>query len=742
MMRPHHGMLSVMRFARSVLSLRSGRLCGLVAVLAILLLQPVSTARAECDVEDAFAAVTQAVETTFVCQPVCAKSKYNCYGAAGLAIVLTEISRRDGQGQARVDSFCSSVESMLVGAKDDVQVVKDIMDLLQQLGLTSAQSNTASSALAAVGEAIDIVKCACKTEQLQLKNEYSFGACINDVLQEVGCGKIDFATATFGDCDPVGGFVGGLVNDALNELVGLGCTLEIWSCGEHVPERDYEICDKGLQSDGYGSCIPCESIAHAKTLPNGECGCNSLYTANSLSIFIGQYTTTFSILESCTCKAPLVQDAGGRCLCAFGKVFSDGQCTACPPDRKYVPYRVDEKGNEYLPNCAQQCPLGWSQSKSDPTVCVTNMAMCETAKGEVRNPDTFGRTCMTCKPKQRVATGVPVYGAYCEDCPANTKPSADRTSCVPGCDPGQVLGGLLFGKDQAADPNAAVCQTCPANSYAAYEDETSSKGTCLLCPDGTFSNAGATSCLPLNCGPGAFQDPDDAHACKSCPPTQIYIPAQKKIVKGAGGESKAVFTPGHCGCGENQVLKGGKCMCADGAFKVDIPQAGNALFACGCPEGSQFNAKKGACMCPPGAKFSSSTGADRTCVCTGGATLEGGKCVPAAKRVVPSAKCPAGEIRNDKGVCEKRGETPKARTRPKPSEATPSDLAPVSPPKLKPAPETLSCPPGWMPGPLGKRCIRIVPKDFSTPKLHVPAPLICPRGMTPDATGQRCVPAR
>ena len=722
-------------------------LLGLMLLLAVVAVGPVPSARAACNVGDAIAAAEQAVKTTAVCQPLCEKNKYDCYGAAGLAIVLTEVSRRKNQDV--VNSFCSSVQGLIGNVKNDGEAVQDILGLAEELGLSSAQSETLSTAIGAAGEAIEIVNCACMTEQLQLQNESSFGACINDVLEEIGCGKIDWTTATVGKCDPVGGFIGDIVNDALDEIVSAGCTMEVWECGEHVPEANYVICERGYQSDRAGNCIPCNSIAHGITLPNGECGCETLYKPDSFSMLIGQSTSKFSILRSCSCQPPLVQDARGHCLCPFGEEFTNGTCSPCPPDRKYVPYHVDDKGNAYLPSCSAQCPLGWKQSPDNPAVCVSEFANCDPNFGEVLDPNTYGRSCMTCKPGQRIASGGPVYGNYCEDCPANTKPSPDRRSCVPGCYPGQVLGGLLFSKDQAADPNASVCQTCPANTYAAYENAGSSKGSCVSCPPGTTSNAGATSCMPLDCGPGSFLDPANPNACKSCPATQIYFPTEKKIVSGPGGSSKAVIIEGHCGCGDNQVLKGSTCVCAANAVKIPLPQAGSGLFACQCPEGAQFDAKAGSCACPKGAKLEAKDGT-KMCVCTGGASLKNGLCqypsiqkkapsTSATKRKTPSPACRKGEERNANGDCVKPARH-KDKGGPAPVQPVPPGIQTNPPPIVMPPPKVRSCPPGTVPGPLGKHCFPVVPKGQLKPKDHTPSLLVCPRGMVPDAAGRRCVP--
>jgi len=290
----------------------------------------------------------------------------------------------------------------------------------------------------------------------------------------------------------------------------------------------------------------------------------------------------------------------------------------------------------------------------------------------------------------------------CEACAYGQKASYDHKACLPVCAPGQIYNDKVFG----------MCTTCPANTYASYEKADSSKGVCLPCADGTFSKVGATQCLPLNCGPGSYQDPDDPHACKTCPPTQIYIPTEKKsVISPLTGKKTMQVVPGHCGCGDNQVLKGNTCVCAQGATKISLPGAPGSVFACACPAGAHFNVAAGACACPAEATLNA---AKNTCICPAGQHLEGDKCVaPTPQRLAPKdcsvlgpnyinspkdpaacLRCPAGRIANaERNACVAHGRSTGPATTP--------------PPAGRAARPPLQCRPGMVPDAAGTACVRL-----------------------------------
>jgi hypothetical protein len=615
-----------------------------LVVLIVLTLHPAASAWAGCNFTDVVSAMKAAGETAQICQPVC-EDKYRCYASAGLAIVLTEISRR--KGQDKVDSFCSQVRASLDEILGDLKLIGD---------LTDDQISELSDAMKGLGDVAAVVNCACKTEQLQLKNEASIGACANDVLQAIGCGEIDWSSATIGGCDPVGGIIGDWVDEGLDEIVKLGCGW-LWDCpGEAVGPPNTVCIAFGTQADSKGVCRYCSEFGpHVITQADGSCGCEPPYTATRIG----------KRLAACQCTPPnrLVD---GQCQCPLGAQMIYGVC---------------------------QCPIG-TKASAEQLSCVN---VCNNAAGEIWNSATG--TCVTCPPNSRT---VYVSGSVgqCEACGFGQKVSADHKSCIAACAPGQIMGGLTFSKDQTPDPSAYQCQTCPDNTYASYENPESSKGVCLPCADGTFAKAGATQCLPLNCGPGAYQDPNDPHACKSCPPTQIYIPAEKKIITAPGaepgGQTSVQLIPGHCGCGENQRLEGDTCVCAKGATKVDLPQAGASLFACVCPTGAHLDQATNACICPLGQQLDG----DKCVVPHAGVPAPRKDCATLGPRYINDPKnpaicrrCPAGQVANaERNACVMSARPTAPAIAPPPGRASPR--------------RSLQCPPGMIPNAAGTACIR------------------------------------
>ncbi len=187
----------------------------------------------------------------------------------------------------------------------------------------------------------------------------------------------------------------------------------------------------------------------------------------------------------------------------------------------------------------------------------------------------------------------------CSFCPLGQKPDPTGTKCINACNSGEILNG--------------ACKKCSENTRAVYLVAGSSLGSCEECGPGTSSPAVSTQCTPLNCGASGYQDPNDSHKCAYCPGTQIYI--GPTIISSPGAtetDKKVVKVSGHCGCDENQKLKGDQCVCAAGSikqywslyqFSCACPKGGHidkATFACVCPEGADLAADGLSCVCPPG----------------------------------------------------------------------------------------------------------------------------------------------
>lgn len=681
--------------------------CGL-ALISILVLQPSAPARAACNVKDVLSAMKAGVETAQVCQPVC-EDKYRCYGAAGLAIILTEISRK--KGQDKVDSFCGTAFNSLNELLSDLKLLADLTQ--DQINDLSASLNDIAGDVTVL---LSVLQCACRTEQLQLKNEASFGACANAVLEAVGCGEIDWTTATIGGCDPFGGAVGDIVDQGIDALISLGCGW-LWDCGPSgsAGPPPYIHCGVGFQYHD-GQCRPCSEVdQHAAPVgAMGFCKCEPPYTSVGTNRE-GAYWELFF----CECSPPNVM-VNGQCTCPSGASLQNGACQSCSDTQKYVPVggTLPNGTTATTPACVP-CPLG-TKASADHLSCGS---LCEY---EYQVKDMATNKCVFCDWNEKRVYDVGTYG-HCEACGYGQKASYDHMSCTAVCTPGQIYDENVFG----------MCTTCSENTYASYEKTDSSKGVCRPCADGTRSTAGATECQPLNCGLGSYQDPENPHACKSCPPTQIYIPTEKKLVPSAeSGKTSAQIVPGHCGCGENQILQGEACVCAQGAKKVSLPGAPGSVFACACPSGAHFDAASGACACPAGATLNASK---NTCACPIGQHLEGDKCVLPQAQALPAPKdcstlgpnyvnnpkkpaacvrCPAGRIANaDRNACVAR--------------ARPAMPAIALPPAGRPPRRLLQCPPGMLPNAAGTACIRprlqrVPPPALSRPPARRGAPAAAP----------------
>ena len=675
-------------------------------VLAILfaltpVLLPASPARAGCNLEDMVAAFKQAVSTTVECEPVC-KEQYECYAVAVLAAALTF----DVKQGVDVSPLC-------------VDMPTKVEDLMAKLAPFLSQEDMVevSKYASYISDALQFVRCACKTKDLNIANESSFGQCINDVAEAVGCEPIVIAGFVFAyDCVP-----GNPVSDAFHAIEGWTCKNLSLGCddNDYVEANYNSSCSSGQQSDRNGNCVPCESIPNAISGSHGECACKSGYSENAFWLNVPGYSDAkYKILRSCTfsCSAPFVY-SGGFCQCPFGaQTDYGGGCRACSATEIYVPFKV--VGGVLQEGRCEPCPL-CTQPSANQLSCSNP---CNNAAGEIFEQG----KCVVCPPNNKTVYVTGSCG-QCQACEFGQKVSVDHKSCIPACAPGQVMGGLMIGKDQSSDPTAYQCQTCPDNTYPSYDSADSSKGVCLPCADGKYSKAGATQCFDLNCAPGTYQDPDDPHACKSCPPSQIYIPTEKKIVPGpAPGQSSAQIVPGHCGCGDNQVLQGGSCVCAQDATKIPLPGAPGSVFACACPAGAHFDAASGACACPAGATLNA---AKNACICPAGQHLEADKCVAPTPQLRPlkdcstlgpsyinnpknpaaCLRCPAGRIANaERNACVARG-------RP-----TGPVIAPL--PAGRAARPSLQCRPGMVSNAAGTACIRQLGPQRVAPPLGARRP--------------------
>lgn len=483
---------------------RSGS--GWIAVALVLAaLASVQPARAACDPRDLANAVVVSLETTAVCEPVC-EDKYRCYAAAILGGALTVVANREGQD--KVDFFCGQIQGQANEIIGEVNGILQNQFVQEQLGEISGYL---SSYAEDAQQVMAIVKCGCATEKLNIKNQTSFGACANDMLKGVGCGSIDFKTGVIESCTPGGKIIQDFFNASWGGLKSVGCgsglTSWLFNCGVGGTAGPRTTqCYAGYQSDMNGKCHACDETAHAITLMSGHCGCEAAYTPGYV------FHSGRPILYGCLCEAPY-QQVGDRCFCPPNMRIEDDACVPCGDLERYVPLQY-VNGVEQLPSC-QACGLGYRQSKDDPTKCVPGWA-CDAKAGEVPDPNTYGKTCLSCGVRQRVVADMPIYTYRCENCARGQKASPDHASCVPQCPAGSITNTSMASRTLGTAH--AACIECAPGERAVYERPGSSIGKCSL-PSEISLPLVKKDCAEV--GPNFFNDPGHPNRCLRCPEGQI-----------------------------------------------------------------------------------------------------------------------------------------------------------------------------------------------------------------------------
>jgi hypothetical protein len=169
--------------------------------------------------------------------------------------------------------------------------------------------------------------------------------------------------------------------------------------------------------------------------------------------------------------------------------------------------------------------------------------------------------------------------------------------CESACQPGQVfVQGFINPNTGAKSPDS--CYTCPANTFADYNSTGNSVGKCVPCAGGENSPPGSTSCQTVDCGKAGFIDPQDSHACKSCPSGQVYYPPVSYSVPAGVGKSVNKTVPGHCDCAQDRKNINGVCVCPKGAIPSPLG-ASNPYLPCVCPAGAKVD-DTFTCKCPTG----------------------------------------------------------------------------------------------------------------------------------------------
>ena len=318
----------------------------------------------------------------------------------------------------------------------------------------------------------------------------------------------------FADCISSIGKFGEAILDTLGDIAsGAACAATLgFACGDDGPSfyslspgQQYLICKQYANFPGIiGAVVKqwCEQVNY------GDLGCQGVSCKAGYQCGGAQHDTclacpaSFFSMVDMTDVPGITLDSG---LCGCGNGFSPIY-TATPAGPVLTGCSCSAPKQVSVPGC-----------KADDAVCVIN--------GKIAGKGICG-----CPANAIESTA---GGALqCKACYLGNKPNATQTLCVPLCPAGQVFEG-------------PGCKACPPNTKATYL--TGSLGSCEACPAGTQSSAGAIECLPLNCGPTGYQDPDDLHVCKQCPTGQTYVPGSKQIVPGpTPDKTMVVVVAGHC----------------------------------------------------------------------------------------------------------------------------------------------------------------------------------------------------
>ncbi|MGJ5162564.1 hypothetical protein [Bradyrhizobium sp. HKCCYLR1051] len=308
--------------------------------------------------------------------------------------------------------------------------------------------------------------------------------------------------------------------------------------------------------------------------------------------------------------------------------------------------------------------------------------------------------------------------------------------------PAELLPGPLPAGVPLPPPSFRACQThvcgppgfpvCPINQVW-------SKGACASNCAPPEILLGGRCCSPADLGPGGACSsgsiPSTDIAKPMCGVTQTAIGPKQEccnndhIYSGPGGVQACCLSALVNGVCEPSIPKipNGKCpdCCSPGYVKIAgkccLKSQATSKGVC-CPIGQTPSADGTQCqptfkipkisLCCAAGYVPTAAG---KCCATANLTTSGeccpaavnpkdrSRCVaPAQKKSVPQEPCAAGKVRDDEGVCVARKPSP-VPVVPGPSPRRPS--IPKVPDKRAPSNTgPITCPPGMVPGPLGKRC--------------------------------------
>lgn len=299
--------------------------------------------------------------------------------------------------------------------------------------------------------------------------------------------------------------------------------------------------------------------------------------------------------------------------------------------------------------------------------------------------------------------------------------------------PAKLQPGLLPIGAPLPPPSFRACQThvCgPQGRPVCSANQVWSNGACApgCAQSETLVNGKCCSPAELRAG-GACGNPSTDIGKPMCGTTQTAVGPNHEccendhIYTGSGGAQSCCASAVVNGKCEPFIptIPGGKCFdcCSPGYVKISgkccLKSQATSKGVC-CPTGQMPSADGTLCvslhLLPHGFCCASGyvpTAIGKCCAATNLTTS--GECCPnpvdpknraqcrtqAGRKSIPSQPCASGEVRDEKGACVAR------KLAPTPIRPLPVPV-PREPPAQRPSREPIACPPGMIPGPLGKRC--------------------------------------
>ena len=278
-----------------------------------------------------------------------------------------------------------------------------------------------------------------------------------------------------------------------------------------VPAGQY--CAPGSKTDT-GTICPAGNACEGGAQPPQHCTCEAGSWCNAGTAIPGGSCATCAPGSYCTGGAAL------QTLCTVPAGFYCPGGTKTATDRAACTAQYYCNGNDAIPTlCATKsgyyCPAG--MSSRDGVLCPAGMycsggvapaANCTAQPGYACATGSGSPTGSSCPPNQ-YCTGGSAVARACTAAAGNACQGGSKTSAGESCPAGHTCSGQANAPVACTCPSGsacppayfgdgAACPSCPAGYFCVGNDALS------MCPAGTYSSLGASSCSPCIDAPGAY----------------------------------------------------------------------------------------------------------------------------------------------------------------------------------------------------------------------------------------------